>query len=274
MEDTARSTVLELPVPAAPVINYFVHRRCTPTWGLTPALTTDCDITYCVEGAAQYRINGDWVSMEPGSLLCLPPGVLKEARVIPSRLMRCYAVNFTAGGEAGGHAGDPPPALPLLSAVGVQDDLVRLYRELNYVWLEKPPAWQYRASGQLLIILARLLDLTVYGGGPAMDARIKKATRYIAQRYNKGVSARRLAELTGLSGPYFGALFKRETGCSLSRYVARTRALNAKNMLETGEYRVSEVADLCGYCDIYHFDKQFHALMGAPPSAFIPRGRR
>jgi YesN/AraC family two-component response regulator len=80
-----------------------------------------------------------------------------------------------------------------------------------------------------------------------------------------------LADLVGLHRVYFGALFKKQTGITVNRYITRTRVRYAENMLRSGEYRVQEVAEKCGYNDIYSFYKNFKAAMGIAPSKCIPK---
>jgi AraC-like DNA-binding protein len=44
----------------------------------------------------------------------------------------------------------------------------------------------------------------------------------------------------------------------------------AKNMLYSGEYSVSQVAEQCGFSDIYYFSKAFKKAVGVNPSILIP----
>ncbi|MDR2482194.1 MAG: helix-turn-helix transcriptional regulator, partial [Treponema sp.] len=62
-----------------------------------------------------------------------------------------------------------------------------------------------------------------------------------------------------------------KTGLSMHQYLIRTRIRNAHTMLLTGEYKVAETAELCGYTDICHFHKQFKRIIDIPPSQCIPK---
>jgi transcriptional regulator GlxA family with amidase domain len=42
-------------------------------------------------------------------------------------------------------------------------------------------------------------------------------------------------------------------------------------MLQTGNLKVREVAEQCGFSDVVHFYKSFRALRGFPPSRCIPK---
>jgi AraC-like DNA-binding protein len=183
--------------------------------------------------------------------------------------MRVYAVNFHLQDSEGNPARLP---LPLKTPLGKRNGLVRLFNELSFAWMEQQPGYVLKIHGLLMLILHRLYELCVYNLESAEDDyRIKKAVRYIASHFAEKITVEQMAALTRLGPHYFNALFKEKTGLSMHQYLIKTRIRNAYNMLVSGEYKVAETAELCGYSDIYHFDKQFKALMDITPSQCIPR---
>jgi two-component system response regulator YesN len=81
----------------------------------------------------------------------------------------------------------------------------------------------------------------------------------------------KMANMVGLSSVYLGALFKKKIGVSMNRYLINVRIKNAENMLRSGNYKVGEVVERCGYGDVFHFYKQFKTVMGISPSECIPK---
>jgi AraC-like DNA-binding protein len=252
-----------------PDIQYFIFRQCTSDWRLKPHSVDDYDITYIVQGNARYTLNDDRYEVAAGDLLCLPEGTRKEATTYRDRLMQCFSVNFIPRKPTG----EPVvPQLPLANHIGIHDDIIRFFREFNYSYIEKQPGYLFKTSGLLMMILDRFLELTVYKNEfIPKDFRIQEALRYINQHYTEGLQVKKLAARAGLSTEYFGCLFKGETGMTVNRYLAKVRVAHAERMLQSGDYLVSDVAELCGYCDIFHFYKQFKAITGMPPSHYIPR---
>ena len=43
----------------------------------------------------------------------------------------------------------------------------------------------------------------------------------------------------------------------------------AKNLLKTGQYKVTEVAEAVGYTDVFYFSKRFKAFCGYSPKEFM-----
>ena len=250
-----------------PEITYAVHRKCTPGWMLPRQIMPIYDLAYIVSGRGRYTIHGAHYDVESGDLLCTHPGSMRESHTFPDRLMTVYAVDFHL---------NPPGAQKLPFAVktsiGRRKDLIQLFNELSFTWIEKRPGHAIKSHGLLLLILHRLYELCVYDAGAAEDdSRIKKAVRYIAARYAEKITVEKMAALTRLQPQYFNALFKRKTGSSMHQYLIRTRIRNAHTMLLTGEYTVAETAELCGYTDIGHFHKQFKLVMDIAPSQCIPK---
>ncbi|MDR3303027.1 MAG: AraC family transcriptional regulator [Treponema sp.] len=259
-------------VLCVPEIHYLVSRECTPEWHLKPHLVSCYDITYLVSGSACYTINGAAHELAAGDLLCLTENMRKEARTYRERLMHCFSANFLLKTLDGAYI---YPPFPLISHIGLKDDLIQLFHELIFTWLDQEPGFALKSRGLLLLILHRLVELTVYHTDTAVgDCRVKKASRYITRHFAERLTVKALADLVGLNAAYFGVLFKQETGVTVNHYIAKIRARNAKNLLQSGAYRVSEVAECCGYSDMFHFYKQFKMIMGIAPSHCIPRSAR
>ena len=95
---------------------------------------------------------------------------------------------------------------------------------------------------------------------------IKKAIRYIQDNYHNNITVLDIAAHTGLSKYYFCHLFKEFTGITTVRYINILRCENAKKMLQNGNYRVEEVAYLCGFDNLSYFSKTYKRYMGCLPS--------
>jgi AraC-like DNA-binding protein len=254
-----------------PDIQYLVFRECHAGWRLKPHPVSNYDITYIVKGKARYTIDRCQYELSPGALLCLSENLNKAAFTYPEHPMHCFSVNFTLKNMAGQRVDLP---LPHVSNIGLKDDLIRLFNDLVYTRIERRPGYGIKCRGLLLLILHRLLELTVYNAVITVeDYRVQKAARYIGVHYAERLRVKKLAAVTGLNPSYFGFLFKRVTGLSVNRYIAMIRIQNAKDLLQSGGLRVQDVAEACGYCDVFHFYKQFKNIVGIAPSQYIPKNR-
>jgi AraC-like DNA-binding protein len=261
------STPKQIDEGIVPDIDYLVFRKCTPSWQIIEDDFPLWDITYVTAGSAQYTVDGKSHELSAGDLLCMPPNHIRSAKTYKDRLMSCFAVNFNLKNLKGERARLP---FPLISHIGEREDLVHLFHELVFIWMDRQPLYIIKTRALLLLILHRLFELIILNtNSTAGDYRIQKVTHYIAVHYSEKITVHKMADMIGLNPVYFGALFKRETGMTMNRYLIRTRVRSAENMLRSGEYRVGETALRCGYNDIFHFYKQFKEICGVSPSELI-----
>lgn len=68
---------------------------------------------------------------------------------------------------------------------------------------------------------------------------------------------------------YLSNIFKKEKGCSLSKYLTQTRLEQAKKYLtEYPDKTLIEIAESIGYSDVYYFSKNFKKYYGISPSKY------
>jgi YesN/AraC family two-component response regulator len=161
---------------------------------------------------------------------------------------------------------------PISSQPGRHEDIIRVFHDLSFSWLNKQPGHNIKARGLLLQIIHRFLELVVFKSDSSSgDSRIIRVIRYMSAHYSERITVRMMAEMVSLNPTYLGLLFRRETGISFNRYLMQVRIKNAENMLAGGEYKVGNIAEACGFTDMSHFHKQFKLIRGFPPSYSLPK---
>ena len=88
------------------------------------------------------------------------------------------------------------------------------------------------------------------------------------------IDVEQFAEQHGYSYVYFRNKFKEKIGVSPSSYAQNERLLMALQYLESGYYNVSEVANMVGFENVYHFSSAFKKQFGNSPSYFLRRKKR
>jgi YesN/AraC family two-component response regulator len=121
----------------------------------------------------------------------------------------------------------------------------------------------------------KILDLCQKYGLKAiiMDKRIKLVLHYMSNHYNEQLTVQKMAALVNLSDMYFGNLFKQVTGMTFRKFLTLIRMNRAEDMLYSGEYKVNEIADACGFSDVFYFSRQFKENRGFAPSKAMSSNR-
>ncbi len=104
--------------------------------------------------------------------------------------------------------------------------------------------------------------------------KTKLAIQYIHEHYAEDLTVDKVAEKLGFSGVYLSQIFKKETGKTFLEYLTDYRIAIAKNLLETGDYKVYEVAEIVGYKTSQYFSQVFHKVTGIYPIDYRERGAR
>lgn len=88
----------------------------------------------------------------------------------------------------------------------------------------------------------------------------------MSNHYKEPLTVQRMASMFNLSDMYFGNLFKQETGMSFRNFLTLIRINRAEEMLYSGEYKIHEIADACGFTDVFYFSRVFKKHRGLSPS--------
>lgn len=247
-----------------PDMKYFICRYCSPSWNMSETIIDFVDLTYIFEGRVTYFVNGTPYEAEKGDLICIPRNSQRSAVIDPQHPMAAYASNLWIY-HLNGHAVSLP--FPIHSKIGIHEDLLSIYRELNFEWMQKKPGYSMKVRALFLSILLIYFRILIYKDTTEKaDIHLKKVLRYIHESYSNPISVKDLASIVDLNPSYFGTLFKKHTGTSVNEYINRVRINNAENMLASGEYSVAETAYKCGFEDAFYFSKVFKKMKGYSPS--------
>lgn len=100
---------------------------------------------------------------------------------------------------------------------------------------------------------------------------IDSIIEYMNMNYEKKLTVSTLAEMAGYSVSRFLHLFSETIGKPPMRYLRDIRFANACELLDTSEYPVSKIADLCGFNDPLYFSRVFADKYGLSPSVYRNR---
>jgi AraC-like DNA-binding protein len=256
-----------------PNIKEILFQKCGQDWELPRQKPDSCNLTYCIQGAAQYTVNGKTIELEQGGLLALPRGAVRRGVPSPGKPMQCFSADFTLFTTAkltatrqNTASQEAPLPFPVVSQPGRHEDIIHLFHELVFYWEDKPSGYIIKTRGLFLQLYHRFLELVVYQNDPGIsDSRIVKVVRYVTSHFSERITVKMMASMVGLNSTYFGILFKNETGASFNRYLIQTRIRNAETMLAGGEVKLGNIAEACGFTDTAHFYKQYKMIKGFAP---------
>lgn len=93
-------------------------------------------------------------------------------------------------------------------------------------------------------------------------------TSYMSFRLSEPLTVSEMARRANLSPSRFTVVFREHFGMSPYQYLLHLRVRHAEELLATTTLSHQEIADYCGFSDLYHFSKSFKRCTGQPPSHY------
>ncbi len=88
---------------------------------------------------------------------------------------------------------------------------------------------------------------------------------------NANISLYNISQQLHMNETYLSRIFKEKTGQKFVDYLIEVRIANAKKLLSTGKYNITEVAHLVGYSQTKYFRTVFKRITGITASEYIKR---
>lgn len=112
-----------------------------------------------------------------------------------------------------------------------------------------------------------------FGNNPQMiHKEIEVIKDYIYEHYGEELSVDALAEMVYMAPSYLSAVFKKETGQNLSKFIKEYRMERAKEQLSVTMKKIVDIAIDCGYPNVSYFCSSFREYYGVSPQKFRENG--
>lgn len=174
----------------------------------------------------------------------------------------CYAINFDIA--------EPVSFKPFVFNVKNSILFIESFKSANAKWGKKQIGYHMKCKSELYNIIYNMKK-EFYSKyiSKSKFSILKPAITYIHNEYTKeNISIKYLSEMCGISEAYFRRLFVSCYGVSPLKYINNLKFARAKELIESGYYSISKVAELSGFHDTSYFSKEFKKVIGVCPSEY------
>lgn len=226
------------------------------------------DFIYIVEGEWELGLGSEMIHAKKDDVIVLPANVLHYG--IKPCLENTKTIYIHVSVEAGdGYIGSLPSNIspfltPVETCISSQNNPnVRKYFE--QVYLSKMENDENSASAWFMLLLCEL----------SKQIRIKETKMGIAERIrsilisglNDNVSNGQVAEMIGHSVRSVETIFKNAYGITMHQFTLKKKLEQGKMYLESFPgMSVTDISQILGFYDVYHFSKAFKQMYGVSPS--------
>ncbi len=217
-------------------------------------------LIFKIDGESTYTFHSEKITLSEGNVLFIPKGENYSVTQMSLGESHYALINFTAL---------LPDASPCLYNCNTFDDFKHNIDRLIRVSLFDSISGEFEMMSLFYKIVSVLHqnNRKNYCDSNKINL-IKPATDYLENNiFNPDMKVGKLHTMLNISDTYFRRIFISLYGVSPKKYVQNKRLIQAKNILDSGEYsHIYEVANSVGFDDALYFSKLFKNTYGYFPS--------
>ena len=220
------------------------------------------ELIFHINGKSTVYFNGKILDTEENTIRFLPKGENKEYTVEKKEDGECIVVFFDTDRPVLNEA--------FVIKLAKNKAVGNLFKKLFSVWVSKNDGYYFECIALLYKIFAEMQKRN-YIPQNQYDL-IKPAIEYIEENFlGSKIPITFLANKCGISEVYLKKIFIKKFGVSPIKYIIQLKINHACDLLCSERYSIMQVAELCGYENVYYFSRQFKEYVGTSPSVFVQR---
>jgi AraC-like DNA-binding protein len=226
-------------------------------------------LSLTTQGETDYTINGQHYRISKGDILFFPRYMPRKREREQHGYWRHIVVLF----HLQFHSQEVKEKLDQMNHVFCNLDQTKvpfLFHELLQGWVGKQPGFLIRCRSRILEILhALIVDSLEHKTSHLRMVELLVALMDADEQ--RFYTIEELSAEVGVSPSYLSLIFKKITGLTVIQYQNRIKIGKAYDLLSSGEYNVTAVAERLGFRDIYYFSRLYKKIMGNSPSSVLKR---
>lgn len=156
-------------------------------------------------------------------------------------------------------------------------NIVQLYEELKNVYHSTSPYRNPKMQSLFNLYLIKLLESQTNAALVSANTNQNTAhlmrklsssdlSDYLRQNMQKTIRSHDLEKAFHHNFDYMNRIFKADFGMTIFQYLEDYRITEAKKMLQTHAFSISQIAETLGFCNTYYFSRVFKKKTGVAPS--------
>lgn len=232
----------------------------------------DYQLIYIAAGKGHFKFqSNDTLVLNAGYMVLYRPGEPQDYTYYGTDTPEIYWIHFT-----GSEAENILNSLDITSEMNIlftgADPVFAQFFEKIILELQLKKEYFIESTAlllrQLFLAAARGVKENHLDNIRISSAEIIEAASYFHEHYRENINVEAYIEDKYFSTSSFFRKFKLYTGMTPLQYLLDIRLSNAKNLLETTNYSISEISALVGYDNALYFSRLFHKHVGVSPREY------
>lgn len=226
-----------------------------------PAKLPTYELMYFHMGDVKLKFGEKSFFVKTGDMVYLPKGIdNKTYKITSDHPFGIYNFYFDTL--------DPLPTEAV--HISIENSKIKsIYENAFKIWMGKRKGYYFKTMRLFYETLEILVKHENKYLKPKNDTVFIATEEYIANHFcDKNFDYKALAEFSGLSYSYFKKVFISKYGMPPVKYITKLKMDYACELIKTGKYKISELADICGYENVYYFSNVFKKYTGISPKNY------
>jgi len=246
-----------------------------PNWAFREHIHDFSQIIYVYEGSGTANLSGRSVSLSPGVILFMVPGIPHSLtadsdvaiRTIDVKFAITYSQFYTALNKI---------RKPIIDK---NNCVLHILQKVHQEAIKTMPFHKELCNALMEEALVAILRESMDRGSPEIpdsglpmeNGLIQNAREYIHVNYVRPVNFREASHLLGVSQQYLARKFKIKLGMTPHEYLMNYRIEKAKDLLRYTQAPIKEISYNVGFKSIHHFTRIFGRMENMPPASWRRR---
>ncbi len=225
----------------------------------------DYELIYSLSGKTRVTFQNKTVYDTSGVIRYLPRRIENNIYFVENiKTGECIDILFNTE--------SPMPDIIFTKDYSSNSKIRELFIKIHNVWHKKRIGYYNQCLSLFYAILAEMEKSDSVYMHKSHAEKIKNAVSYIHNHYcDIDFDYLALASECGVSYTYFKKLFSEVYKTTPSQYIKALKIQKACELLSTNKFSVTQIAEMCGYENIYYFSRVFKETTGVSPTDYISR---
>ena len=226
----------------------------------------DYYLIYITEGVLCFDSLGISTKLKPFDVIVLPPNTPYVQALTESNELNYLWVHFTGNNVESILSQFEIRKFPFINKVSQSNHLQTRFQRLFDCFIKNDEFMERDLCASLEKLLIELARAIRENDKPRVS--LSKSLSYINNNFNTQIKIPDLAKMESLSMTQYNLHFKNQIGMPPTKYIITLRMDLAKELIESSNLSLVQIASMCGYEDYNFFAKVFKKHTGVSPKRF------
>lgn len=232
------------------------------------------EMFYVINGKGKFQVEQEYYEITKDDFLIVNPNVLHTEYSDPDFPLEYIII----GVENLSFTFSQKKDHTVFHCTNQQKELLYFMNSMMYELQKKEVQYEEVCQHMLDVLIIKLMRIANFTFQITSSSKINheclKLKQYMDSCYSQDITLDSLASISHLNKYYLSHVFKQYFGCSPINYLCQVRLNAAQELLESTDYSISDIAQICGFSSQSYFAQSFLKCFKETPRSYRNRKQK